>query len=175
MIFAFILFEGILGSRRYAFDAITKTALPSTELRLSIRRNRDVGHIFTHYTSLCPFSNANRCDIRAGTLFSGERCEWLEYFEECGMDKHVLRMDRCYGFFRSRKNSWFLKWDTRNETIIDAITDLFPGVKLAFEDEKTRWRHSCLPIVWSGPETCDPVLKKGNLDSQIESLNAYFK
>ena len=148
MIFVFLLLEGIEGSRRNPF--------PSA-LRRSISKYGDVGHMFTRYSSSCPYSNANRCNVGAGTLFSRSKCEWLEYFEECGLDES----EKCYGFFKDQKNSWSLEWYTCDETIMNSIRDIFPGVHIAFEREEKGRAKSCLPRVWYGPETCDKAEEQG--------------
>ena len=59
--------------------------LPTTQLAESIAKNPDVGH--TYYDSFdgkCQNPKATgTCWTSAGTRFSGLRCEWLEFVEEC--------------------------------------------------------------------------------------------
>ena len=148
MIFVFLLLDEVVG--------IPRSQLSSDNY---IREIQNMGQILKRYTSSCPYSNANRCDIKEGTLFSRSRCEWLNFYEECSMDGS----EECYGYFDSRDDLWLenVKWKSCNDSVIKEITNLFPGVTLDFENVKTGRGRSCLPTVWSGPETCDPVLEKG--------------
>ena len=147
MIFVFLLFEGIVGSQRNPVPA---------ELRRSIQKHGDIGHMFTRYSSSCPYSNAHGCNVEAGTYFSRKTCEWLEYFEECGLEGSAA----CYGFFRDQKHSWSLEWETCDETIMNSIRNIFPGVHILFDREEKGRARSCLPRVWNGPETCDKYEEK---------------
>ena len=149
MIFCFLLFDGVTG-------------LPRVSSADLMRDNKNVGQISKYSSSSCPKSKSNRCDIKRGTLFSRSRCEWLNYFEECALDGS----DKCYGYFDNSMSEeiwWNLSWEACDDSVINEIRNLFPGVTLDFETFNTWHGRSCLPTIWSGPETCDPVLEKGSL------------
>ena len=162
MIFAFLLFEGIVGSPRKLNSAFP--SFPSA-LRRSIQKHADVGHMLTHYSSSCPYSNANRCNIAAGTLFSRSRCEWLEYFEECDLDGS----ENCQGFFRDQKNSWSMKWETCDDKVIASIRSLLDWA-VGFDRDEKGHGNSCLPMTWHGPETCNYPESRGNLHRIIYTV-----
>ena len=162
MIFAFLLFEGIVGSPRKLNSAFP--SFPSA-LRRSIQQHADVGHMLTHYSSSCPYSNANRCNIEAGTLFSRSKCEWLEYFEECDLDGS----ENCQGFFRDQKNSWSMKWETCDDKVIASIRSLLDWA-VGFDRDEKGHGNSCLPMTWHGPETCNYPESRGNLHRIIYTV-----
>ena len=147
MIFVFLLFE-VMG-------------LPRVSSADVMQEIKNVGQISTLSRRSCPKSKANRCDITTGTLFSRRRCEWLDYYEECALDGS----DKCYGYFdgMSEEIWWdYPRWDACDDSVINEIKNLFPGVTLDFETDNSWHGRSCLPKIWSGPETCDPVLEKGS-------------
>ena len=173
MIFAFLMFDRVLGSPRKTFDnwdlEIDDFNMELEAEELYIDLVGDIGVFFRRSTNIsCPYTEAKRCDINTGTLFSRSKCEWLEYYEECDFEGS----NKCHGYFKSLKDELMekpeklLEWKTYDhsydDSIIYAIKNLFPGVTLEFEKVQNGERRSCLPTAWSGPETCDPVLEKGD-------------
>lgn len=148
MTFVFLLIGGVISLPR---------GQESADL---VREIENTGIISARY-SFCPHSNANRCNIKTGKLFSRKRCEWLNYHEECTLDGS----DKCIGYFDNLPlgNIWLdnVEWELCDDSVIEKIRNLFPGVAVDFEKEQFGRGRSCLPTVWSGPETCDPVLEKG--------------
>ena len=149
MNFVFVLLHGVMAYPR---------ALQSADL---VREIETTGLISSRYT-LCPHSNANRCYIKTGRLFSRKRCEWLNYREECTLDGSNM----CFGYFDNLPYGeiWLenVRWKLCDESVIEEVKKLFPGVTLDFDKVQSGVGRSCLPTVWSGPETCDPVLEKGD-------------
>ena len=115
-----------------------------------------IGGYFSGPRTSCPYTHANRCDIKIGTLFSRSKCEWIKYYEECDNEGS----NKCQGYFKSLKDFYkpgtLVEWNTFDDSyddlIIDAIRNLFPGVSLEFEKVQSRRRRSYLPTFWSGPK-----------------------
>ena len=144
----------------FSFNCVLGTPRGQRSVDLT-RELENIGKISAQNTDSCPYSKNNRCSMKRGTLFSRSKCEWLEYYEECDIDGS----DKCHGYFESLKIfENLVDWETCDDSVIYAIRNIFPGVKLEFEEGRPGRARSCLPTVWSGPETCDPVLKKGFLD-----------
>ena len=190
MIFVFFLFDGALGLPRpqktwddwipqfedFNLDFLNinlKSAAEELSSTLSKALFDDIGFYFHGSDSSCPYTRANRCDIKKGKLFSRNKCDWLVYYEECDFEGSYT----CHGYFTTLKDEILqkpeklLEWKTYDhsydDSVIYAIKNLFPGVTLEFEKVKNGGRRSCLPTAWSGPETCDPVLEKGDFQILI--------
>lgn len=149
--------------------------LPTTQLADSIARNPDIGHMYYEsFDGKCQNPKATgKCWTSAGTRFSGLRCEWLEFVEECQESNNI-----CSGYFRSLKSDWSYEWSSCNKKVKHNIKKFFPQTELHFTvyNPDSKFSNSCLPtkILSGGAEICEDYSDRGKYDIFKRSNNIRY-